>query len=213
MFQLAGSPQRCVRAHKHQQGGANVGSELPFISVANTAISPVTASRAPHVPRPKQITQAPAGRGQRRIRAAFYQCGQYGRFSRDYPARCDNIRTSVKDRVFLVLKEELKRPSEPCIIGINILQEISPWSEILNTDSSTSSLPQRTQPPPVGKYVRVARDSCIPPSPVLAVSGTGPHPSAAGQFIVKPLPVLIKGAVFAVPVRVEACAWRLTRWY
>ena len=118
--------------------------------------------------------------------------------------------TSVKDRVFLVLKEELKRPSEPCIIGMNILQEISPWSEILNTDSSSSSLPQRTQPPPVGKYVRVARDSCIPPSTVLAVSVTGPHPSAAGQFIVEPLPVLIKGAVFAVPVRVEACAGRLT---
>ena len=118
--------------------------------------------------------------------------------------------TSVKDRVFLVLKEELKRPSEPCIIGMNILQEISPWSEILNTDSSTSSLPQRTQLPPVGKYVRVARDSCIPPSTVLAVSVTGPHPSAAGQFIVEPLPVLIKGAVFAVPVRVEASAGRLT---
>ncbi|KAK3763713.1 hypothetical protein RRG08_022747 [Elysia crispata] len=118
--------------------------------------------------------------------------------------------TSVKDGVFLVLKEELKRPSEPCIIGMNILQEISPWSEILNTDSSSSSLPQRTQPPPVGKYVRVARDSCIPPSTVLAVSVTGPHPSAAGQFIVEPLPVLIKGAVFAVPVRVEACAGRLT---
>ncbi|KAK3804175.1 hypothetical protein RRG08_023538 [Elysia crispata] len=118
--------------------------------------------------------------------------------------------TSVKDRVFLVLKEELKRPSEPCIIGMNILQEIFPWSQILNTDSSSSSLPQRTQPPPVGKYVRVARDSCIPPSTVLAVSVTGPHPSAAGQFIVEPLPVLIKGAVFAVPVRVEACAGRLT---
>ena len=92
--------------------------------------------------------------------------------------------TSVKDRVFLVLKEELKRPSEPCIIGMNILQEISPWSDILNTDSSTSSQPQRTQPPPVGKYVRVARDSCIPPSTVLAVSVTGPHrPVCCGSVL------------------------------
>ena len=59
-------------------------------SVTEQRSSHDRASRAPHVPRSNQNTQAPAGRGQRRIRAACYQCGQYGHFSRDCRARSGN---------------------------------------------------------------------------------------------------------------------------
>ena len=114
---------------------------------------------------------------------------------------------TIRDRVFLIIRDPPGGFRQHCLLGMNVLGEMDDWGR--GVDRRQPEVMKKTTSR-VGKLVRLAESVNIPSSSIVTVAATGCDPAYEGELVVEPVECSLPGGVIAVTSVVKAKVGRFT---
>ncbi|GFN95389.1 Pol polyprotein [Plakobranchus ocellatus] len=115
----------------------------------------------------------------------------------------------IPARVFLVIKDPPRGTKQPCLLGMNVLKEITSWEGLGRAPGPDLVAQKLTIGDQGGKYARLAEDVNLPPLSVTTVLATGCSPAFVGDLVVEPMEYPTK-TIMAIPCVIEARSGRFS---
>ena len=114
---------------------------------------------------------------------------------------------TIRDRVFLIIRDSHGGFRQHCLLGMNVLGEMDDWGR--GADKRQPEVMKKTTSR-VGKLVRLAESVNTPSSSIVTMAATGCDPAYEGELVVEPVECSLPGEMIAVPSMVKARVGRFT---